>query len=171
MVMPRPALVIAALCAVVPMSPARSAVVCDPDAVAVQNARNVAQGIVTADNARDLERVLAFYATDAILMPPGEEPVTDLGSIRKRYESLFSEYDPQIEAQIDEACADGALAFVRGRNGGRLVSRKGGGTRPLDDVYLMVLRREPDNAWRITHLIWHPARPPAPDEECMGARR
>jgi len=48
-------------------------------------------------------------------------------------------------------------AFVRGRNSGRLVSRSGGADLVLDDVYVMLLRREADGRWLITHLIWHRA--------------
>lgn len=58
---------------------------------------------------------------------------------------------------MDEVCISGALAFVRGRNRGRLVPRDSGGDRALDDVYLMLLRREAEGAWRISHLIWHRA--------------
>jgi uncharacterized protein (TIGR02246 family) len=131
---------------------------CSPDSEAVRAVRAVAAGIIEADNARDIDRVLGFYAEDAVLMPPGESPVTGREAIRPRYEDLFARFDPRIEPRLDEVCADGRLAFVRGRNGGRLIGRGGGETRELDDAYLMLLRREAGGAWRISHLIWHPAR-------------
>ena len=59
--------------------------------------------------------------------------------------------------------AAAGLGVVRGRNGGRMVSRSSGDARALDDAYVMVLRRESDGAWRIAQLIWHSqgtARPP-----------
>lgn len=121
--------------------------------------RRVAEGIIAADNARDIERVLSLYAPDAVLMPPGEAPVQGRAAIRPRYEGLFAAYTPAIEGRIDELAVDGTTAFVRGHNGGRLVPLGDALPRELDDVYLMLLRREKDGAWRISHLIWHRASP------------
>jgi ketosteroid isomerase-like protein len=130
---------------------------CRPQSAAVREAGAVATGIVDADNARDLERVLHYYAADAVLLPPGEGPVQGLAAIRPRYVGLFEAYTPQIELQVDEACASEGLAFVRGRNRGRLIARAGGGARELDDVFVMLLRRAADGALRISHLVWHRA--------------
>jgi ketosteroid isomerase-like protein len=118
--------------------------------------RAVAEGIIAADNARALERVLDFYAADAVLLPPNEPPVAGKDKIRPRYERLFAGFDPAIVGRLDEVCVSGATAFVRGRNGGRMTARGGGGDRLLDDSYLMLLRRD-GQAWRISHLAWHPA--------------
>jgi uncharacterized protein (TIGR02246 family) len=119
----------------------------------------VAAGIVAADNETALERVLAYYADDAVLMPPNSQPVRDTTAIRPRYEALFRDYRPAIESIIDEVVVRGDLAIVRGRNGGWLRGRTGVADRPLNDVYLMVLRRSGDGEWRITRLIWHSATP------------
>jgi uncharacterized protein (TIGR02246 family) len=135
-------------------APARAAE-CGPDAPAVKRVRAVADGIVAADNARALDRVIAFYAPDAALMPPGEPPVRGRDAIRPRYAALFAAFDPAIEGRIEEACADGATAFVTGHNGGRMKSRTGQPDRLLDDYYVMLLRADAAGAWRITHLIWH----------------
>lgn len=134
---------------------AEASLECSPEAPAVSVARAVATGIVEADNARDLARVLGFYAADATLIPPGEAPVSGHAAIRPRYERLFADYQPAIEARIDEACAGDGFAFVRGHNGGRLSPRGGSPARDLDDDYLMLLRRGADGSWRITHLMWH----------------
>jgi uncharacterized protein (TIGR02246 family) len=119
----------------------------------------VAAGIIDADNARDLERVLTYYAPDAVLHPPGEGPVTGRDAIRPRYEGLFRDFDPAIESEIDEVSICGRLAAVSGRNRGVLRPRLGGPERTLDDAWIMTL--EPtDGSWRITQLIWHPASTP-----------
>ena len=136
---------------------AAPALACDADS---PGARAVAEGIVEADNTRDIGRVLAYYADDAVLMPPNEAPVAEHAEIRKRYESFFEDFAPDIEARIDEVCVEGNLAFVRGHNGGWLVSRVGGRSRELDDVYLMILRRTA-GGWKIARLMWHPAHGPA----------
>jgi uncharacterized protein (TIGR02246 family) len=135
---------------------------CRPDAPDVRAVRAVADGIVAADNRSEIEQVLAYYTADAVLMPPGSAPVRGRDAIRPRYEALFAGFKPAIEGRIDEACAAGAVGFVRGHNGGRMVPLGVGSPRALDDVYLMVLRREADGAWRISHLMWHPGAGPQP---------
>lgn len=137
---------------------------CDPGVEAVRDVRAVAAGIIAADNARDIDRVLGYYSADAVLMPPGEEPVQGREAIRPRYEALFSGFDPEIRGRVDESCVGEGLAFVRGHNGGRLVSRQGGEDRLLDDAYLMVLRRDTDGRWRISRLMWHRASALPPKE-------
>lgn len=54
--------------------------------------------------------------------------------------------------RIDEPCVGDGLAFVRGHNGGRLLDPTAKGSRELDDDLLMLLRRDPAGAWRISHL-------------------
>jgi uncharacterized protein (TIGR02246 family) len=144
------------------------ATACRPEAAAARAVRAVAEGIVAADNARDVERVVAHYAADAVLLPPGESPVHGRAAIRPRYEALFAAFAPAIVGRVDEVCAEGRLALVRGHNGGRLAARGGEPSRDLDDAYLMVLRREDDGHWRISHLIWHRASPP-PSARVPGA--
>jgi uncharacterized protein (TIGR02246 family) len=134
---------------------------CRADAPSVRHVRDVASGIIAADNQRDLDRVVAYYAADAVLLPPGEPAVVGRAAIRPRYEALFAGFNPQIVTRIDEACASGSLGFVRGHNGGTMASRTGTAARELDDDYLMLLRRDAAGAWRISHLMWHRPAPAA----------
>ena len=119
-------------------------------------ARQAANAIVAADNAGDLEGVLACYTPDAVLQPPGEDVVRGREAIKARYETLFTTFAPQIELRIDDVSAQGALAFVRGHNGGVLRPKAGGAPRTLDDNFVMLLQCDVDR-WRISHLMWQPA--------------
>lgn len=134
--------------------------------------RAVALGIVAADNARDLAAVLRYYAPDAVLLAPSAMPVAGIDSIRSRYEALFAGYDPAIETVIEEIIVRGDLAYVRGRNGGRLLGRGGMSDRLLNDIYVMILRRAPQGRWLIWRLIWHgadPAEVPRHEAQSPGA--
>jgi len=133
---------------------------CAPDARGAAAVRQVATGIIDADNRRDLERVMTFYAADAVLLPPNSEPVIGADAIRPRYEQLFEDLQPRIEGRIDEVCVSGSVAVVRGVNHGRMEPRTGAAPgRELSDAYLMVLTRRARGEWRITRLMWHPDRP------------
>ena len=118
--------------------------------------RAVAQGIIAADNARDITRVLDFYAEDAVLLPPNDAPVRGKRAIRPRYESLFRDFTPEIIGTIDEVHVGADWAFVIGTNRGRLLPIAGGEPRSLSDAYVMILRRTPEGRWRIGRLMWHP---------------
>lgn len=120
--------------------------------------RDVVLDLIRADNERRIAAVLEHYAPDAILFPPGAPPVAGRAAIRPRYEALFRDFDPEIVPVIDEVVVAGDLAYVRGRNRGRLRGRNGRPDRSLDDVYLMILERAPTGRWRIARLIWHPER-------------
>ena len=135
---------------------------CQSDSTAAAAVRAVADGIISADNARDLNRVRGFYAPDAVLMPLNEAPVRGWPAIRPRYESLFDGFEPAIVGHIDEVCASGRIAYVRGRNTGQMRGRGSNQSRALNDVYLMLLGLDAASRWRITHLIWHSAGPGSP---------
>jgi len=133
----------------------------------------VANGIIAADNARDIEAVLAFYSESAVLLAPGAEPVVGRSRVRPRYESLFRDFDPAIEGHVDEIVVAESWAWVRGRNTGWLRGRSGTPNRRLNDVYLMILEKR-EGTWRIARLIWHSAEAagaPLPEADSQRAGR
>jgi uncharacterized protein (TIGR02246 family) len=124
---------------------------------AVRAVRAVAEAIIAADNARDLERVLELYARDAVLLPPNAEPVVGRPAIRPRYEALFRAMNPAIVSEVAEVRVGGDWAFVRGRNTGEMRPIDGSSApRRLNDLYVMILSRGDDGRWRIARLMWHP---------------
>jgi uncharacterized protein (TIGR02246 family) len=118
--------------------------------------RAVAEGILDADNARDLHAVLAFYAADAVLMPPNEQPVRGRAAIEPRYSDLFGGYQPELQGKIEDLRVAGDWAFAAGRTRGRMRPVEGGEARLVDDAWVMILAKEATGRWRITRLIWHP---------------
>jgi len=130
-----------------------------PDSLAVLA---VAHGIIEADNARDLTRVLTYYSDSAMLLPPDASPIIGRTAIIPRYRDLFATYTPEIKGEVQEMVVSGSLAYVRGQNRGVLRSRRGGEERALNDVFLMLLARETDGVWRIVRLMWHSAGPADP---------
>jgi uncharacterized protein (TIGR02246 family) len=124
---------------------------------ASDSVRAVAEGIIAADNVRDIERVMSFYADDAVLMPPNEGPVAGHRAIRPRYQALFASVQPAIVSVLDEVRVTGEWAFVRGKNTGFMRPLDGGEGRALDDVFVMLLQRLGGGQWKIARLIWHRA--------------
>jgi ketosteroid isomerase-like protein len=89
-----------------------------------------------------------------VLAPPGEASVTGIREIQSRYESLFANWQPDIEGRLDSLIVDGSTATVHGHNGGWLRTLAAGGTdRRLDDTYTMTLERRA-GTWQIHRLQW-----------------
>jgi uncharacterized protein (TIGR02246 family) len=116
--------------------------------------RATVSAIIAADNEGDVEKVARLYAPDAVLMPPGGEPVEGLAAIRAHYGSLFSRFSLRASLDSRETVVSGDWAFDRGTTDVVSTSKQTGETTEAHDKYLMVLRREEDG-WRIARLIWN----------------
>jgi uncharacterized protein (TIGR02246 family) len=116
--------------------------------------RAIVSAIIEADSQGDLEKVVRLYATDAVLMPPGGEPIEGLAAIRAHYGSLFSRFSLRASFDSRETIVAGEWAFDRGTTEVASTSKETGETVEAHDKYLMVLHHEEDG-WRIARLIWN----------------
>jgi ketosteroid isomerase-like protein len=116
--------------------------------------RAVLASLMKADNANDLDGVMAVYAADAALLPPNDFIVQGSEAIRQRYQYIFSSTRTAVTFVVDEEQVTGDLAYIRGRSLGSRKSSDGQSTEVLTHKFVMVLRQE-RSAWRITSLIWN----------------
>jgi uncharacterized protein (TIGR02246 family) len=121
--------------------------------------RAVTSGIIAADNTGDALAVIRFYADDAVLLPPNGAPVVGKDVIRARYEEGFRYFRFAISSSSEETHVFGDWAFDRGTTAGKTIPKTDGSSRPIHDKYLMILHREPGDAWKIARLIWNAAEP------------
>lgn len=115
----------------------------------------VLTGLIAADNAADLERVLDYYMDTVIWLPPDGEALIGKHAIRPRYERLFRDFHPAIKLDIHETIYAEALGVVRGRTHGHLLSASTGDAVLLDDKFLAILKCR-ESRWQISHLTWSP---------------
>ena len=118
---------------------------------------DVLNGLMRADNAGDLEGVLALYADDAVLLPPNEPLVSGRAAIRARYTRVFGTTRMEVRFEPDVVRMDGSLAYLRGHTIGKRVSVDGSKTEDLGNKFLMVFTRNRAD-WRIAALMWSPDR-------------
>ena len=112
--------------------------------------------IIAADNAGDIERVMACYSPSPMLMPPNEDVVDGRDAVRARYELAFANFRFEFEGAAFETRVEGDLGWIRGETRGRLVSKGGGGDIAAHDKFLMTLERDGAGHWRIARLMWSP---------------
>lgn len=122
-----------------------------------QSARELLTALMRADNASDLEAVMAAYADDAVLLPPNEPAVHGKDAIRARYIRMFATTRMNVRFEIDDDCMQHRIGFVRGHTMGRRVSTNGARVEDLTGKFVMVLSRR-GGGWKISSLIWNADR-------------
>jgi uncharacterized protein (TIGR02246 family) len=110
--------------------------------------------LMAADNAGDADQIMSFYADDAIAMPPNDNIVVGKAAIAARYTAGFAKFKMEVSLSSDELEVCGDWAFNRGKTNGRLLWHDGSNPTPLNDKYLMILRRQADKSWKIARLMW-----------------
>lgn len=110
-----------------------------------------------ADNSNDLNTVIGLYASDAILLPPGESAVRGKDAIRQRYEKMFATTRMSVEFVAEDERSAGRVGYIRGRTIGTRRANDGRSTEDLTNKFVMVLTREGSD-WRILSLIWNANR-------------
>src|SRR5262245_7390232 len=59
------------------------------DSIEIEKIRKVLAGIIAADNLADVDRIVAFYEDDAMLLPPAGPAVKGKTAIKRRYQQGF----------------------------------------------------------------------------------
>lgn len=114
---------------------------------------------------RDLERIVAFYADDAILLPAAEPTVMGKAAIRAEWQHILAIPDlgnastlvsAETSAAGDFGYTTGTyLSRMRGENG-EMVSEPG--------KWVSIWKRQPDGTWRIVVETYNTDIPP-PDHK------
>jgi len=118
------------------------------------NPAEVLKWIIQADNKGDLEKVMALYDKDAVLMPAGEENITGQAAIRENYKTIFETRDLQLHPRINELIETGDYAVIRGTITGKASSKTDSTETIVNDKFLMALKKDRKSNWKIHHLMW-----------------
>lgn len=122
----------------------------DKEAItAVSNAR------AEAFNHSDAAGIAEHFTEDAILMAPGVPATKGREAVRDYYQSIFDEYEPELESSYVEIKIDGDLAYGRGVAKVTLTQKNGTESSVSTSKYLNILQRQPDGSWKTTHDIWN----------------
>lgn len=115
----------------------------------VQSIREVEREAREAVEAKDLDRYMAGYADDAVLLWPGAPMVNGRAAIREFMQGFLSlpAFSLSFEIANVEVSRAGDLAYTYGANRVTLVDPSG---RTVKDrgKYLTVYRKQPDGTWK-----------------------
>ena len=131
-------------------------------------AQTMMASMSTAAGASDLAAMVAPYASDATLMPPGMPPFHGADQIRQFYQGMFG---AKVNLTLAQQTADGAGDFMY-TSGTYHYQEQPPATGIEDGKYLMVFKRQADGTWKIVAESWSAnAAPPPPAAPAKPAAR
>lgn len=129
----------------------------DADA-AIVDLRTVLRQFELDDSSGDPNRIIRWYAEDAVWQPVGAPAVIGRAAIRERYAAAFAADRITVRILEDAISIRGAMASVSGRTNVVVDPRNGNAKQNHADQFIMLWRMTAAG-WRVTTLTWEPARP------------
>jgi uncharacterized protein (TIGR02246 family) len=107
-----------------------------------------------AFNAGDIPAVAAFYTKDALLMPPGADPVTGPEGVQAVFAPVAKTRE-QMQLTTTDVTGSGTTALETGK--WVMTSRDG---KHLDHGQYLVFYKKEGGRWKIYRDIWNSSMPP-----------
>ena len=128
----------------------------DAQSAVQREVRNRSAAWSAAAQTRDVENVLAFWADDAVVMPPGSPPISGKAAIRDYVVKSFQTAGFEISWKPEEVVVSrsGDLAWARESN---RVTFTGPDGKPvvIDGKAVTVWKKGEDGVWRCVADIWN----------------
>ena len=102
--------------------------------------------------AKNLDALMTLYAEDAVFMPASGNRVTGRSAIRELFQKALAVYTSDVRVHSKVTEQSGQLAYDSGEYDE--TSTSGGVQRSGKGNYLVILRRDNKNQWRIVEHMW-----------------
>jgi uncharacterized protein (TIGR02246 family) len=122
------------------------------------------QAFAKAASAGDAAALTAFYASDAVLMPPESPALRGTDEISKFFTGMTTAVSGPFELKTTGVDGRGDLALSTGEYKATLTPRKKG-AKPMpteEGKYLGVMKKQPDGSWKLIYDIWNTNGAPKP---------
>ena len=127
------------------------------DAAAIQT---LTEEWTAAFNAGDATTLAAWYADDAVRMPPNAPAYTGPEAAKEAFRRLFEQFSGELTWPTEEIVVADGWAFHRGTYTIRLTPVAGGEVIGESGKVIVIFRRQPDGSWKIAREIWNRDNPP-----------
>lgn len=133
----------------------------DEDATAAVNA--TWDEYVASTLTNDVDRRLALWADDGVVLRPGRAPVEGKEAIHQKVEGGFSsETYEDMTIENVEVETSGDMAFARGRYTVQGADDATGEPFSVDGTYMSIFKRQADGTWKLYRDMTHSNIPPTP---------
>jgi uncharacterized protein (TIGR02246 family) len=131
-----------------------------------QNLRDLDDQWSATAGAKDLEKTVAFYSEDAMVLPPNASAATSKEAIRRVWQDLLASPGLVISWKTTkvEVAKSGDLACLSGTYDLTMNDASG---KPINDhgKYVEVWEKQSDGKWKCGTDIWNSDLPAAPSEK------
>jgi len=105
--------------------------------------------------AGDWPALAAHYAEDAVLYPPGLDPVHGRAAI----EAFFSAFPPVVDlvADVEKIDGSGDTAYLMGSSVVTFAAEEGGEAEREKLKFIEIHRKQSDGRWLMVADIWNPS--------------
>lgn len=130
------------------------------DIAAINDVRNREMTLVTGG---DVDKLLAVYTSDVVVMPPNEPVIRGHDAVRKWGEATFGQVGMTGQYTNSDVTVAGDWAVDR-YTGVLRVTPKGGGDTVEEQIKgIHIMKRQSDGSWLIAEDIWNTdSQPPTP---------
>jgi ketosteroid isomerase-like protein len=113
--------------------------------------------LAAAFNAKEVEKVLGFYAENSVFMPPNAPLLRGRDPLKSFYTDMIAKGATDLRLEPDEVSGHGPIAY----ESGTYSVTYGDGSSRDRGKYLLVLRNMA-GTWRTEKTIWSSDLPPSP---------
>ena len=110
---------------------------------------------IAAFNRGDVDAVVALYAPDVVVMPPGEPSLRGRETVRRWLSEFFDRHTARQSLVNDEIVVAGDWAWMRGHFSLLVAARDGTGELRRHGKHLVIWRRQDDGSWRAARDLWN----------------
>lgn len=122
---------------------------------AIQTITAISAERAEAFNDGNAAGIAMHFTEDAYLMAPDSPTKRGQKAIAEYYQSIFDEFETELESGYEDVVVDGDLAYGRGFARVWLTPKSGGEDVYSESKYLNILERQEDGTWKTTHDIWN----------------
>jgi uncharacterized protein (TIGR02246 family) len=115
-----------------------------------------------AQNAQDIEAMIALYAVDAVRMNAHMPALIGREAIQEEFLRGWSEADVETRNVVDDVIVSGDIATARGSWTATVTPKDGSEPLEQSGSWVSVMARQPDGSWLNVWDIWNEDVPPTP---------
>ena len=105
-------------------------------------------------HAKNLDAIMALYASDAAFQPASHERWDGTAAIRKNFANLLSQFNTNLRMQSLRSDASGDLGYDSGTYVEDVTRAKGSAAMHFSGSYLFLFQRQKNGEWKILEQTW-----------------
>jgi ketosteroid isomerase-like protein len=118
------------------------------------------EGILEASMSGDLEKIVAHFADNAVVMPPNDSTLYGLAEIRAWWTEYFQHIRSTASVETEREITSADEQLIDRRSVSITIVPTQSGARIRDDVRsLTIWKRQIDGSWKISYQMWNSTKP------------